>query len=124
MSDYIGDLLSAGRATEKDIEELFSYRLADKLSLVKRQGSFQKAGRLDLLYKNNRGKYILYELKKGIAKLPTLNQIKRYMKACRKKPETIKGIILAKSIDPELEKALSREPNIEARTYFFSIGLK
>lgn len=124
MSDYIGDLLSAGRATEKDIEELFSYRLADKLSLVKRQGSFQKAGRLDLLYENNRGKYILYELKKGIAKLPVLKQIRRYMKACRKKPETLKGIILAKSIDPELEKALSGEPNIEAKTYFFSIGLK
>jgi len=32
MSDYIGDLLSAGKVTGKDIEELFSYRLADKLS--------------------------------------------------------------------------------------------
>ncbi len=45
-------LFSAGKVTEKDIEELFSYRLADKMSLIERQGSFQKAGRLDLLYRN------------------------------------------------------------------------
>lgn len=124
MSDYIADLLSRKELKEKDIEELFSYRLADKLSLVKRQGSFQKAGRLDLLYKNRLGKYILYELKKGIAKLPALDQIKRYMRASKIKPQNIKGVILAKSIDPELYLALRNEPNIEAKTYFFSIELK
>lgn len=124
MSDYIADLLSRKELKEKDIEELFSYRLADKLSLVKRQGSFQKAGRLDLLYKNRLGKYILYELKKGIAKLPALKQIKRYMKASKIKLQDIKGVILAKSIDPELYQALRNKPNIEAKTYFFSIELK
>lgn len=128
MSDYIGDLLSAGRVTEKDIEELFSYRLADKLTLIERQGSFQKAGRLDLLFKNRLGRYMLYELKKGIAKMPVLEQIKRYMKFWTKKlkikPHEITGVILAKSIDPELYKALNDEPNLEARTYFFSIELK
>jgi hypothetical protein len=128
MSDYIGDLLSAGKVTEKDIEELFSYRLADKMSLIERQGSFQKAGRLDLLYRNRLGRYILYELKKGTAKLPALDQIKRYMKFWTKKykikAQNMTGIILAKSIDPDLYKALSRATNIESRTYFFSVELK
>lgn len=128
MSDYIGDLLSTGKVTERDIEELFSYRLAEKLSLVERQGSFQKAGRLDLIYKNRLGRYILYELKKGIAKSAALEQIKRYMASSIKKhkidPNEIKGIILAKSIDPELQQALANEPNIEAKTFFFSIEMK
>lgn len=128
MSDYIGDLLCAGKVNEKDIEELFSYRLADKLALIERQGSFQKAGRLDLLYKNRLGRYVLYELKKDIAKLPALEQIKRYMKFWVKKykitSQNMTGVILAKSIDPDLYKALRKESNIEARTYFFSIDLK
>jgi len=128
MSDYIGDLLAVGKVTEKNIEELFSYRLAEKLSLVERQGSFRKAGRLDLLYKNRLGRYTLYELKKSIAKLPALDQIKRYMKCSIEKHrirlKDIEGVILAKSIDPELAKALSKEPRISAKTYFFSIELK
>ena len=128
MSEYIGDLLCAGKVVEKDIEELFSYRLADKLTLVERQGSFRKAGRLDLLYRNRMGKLILYELKKGIARLPVLDQIKRYMKASLKKYKVtssqIAGVILAKSLDPKLYHAISKEPNITAQTYFFTIGLK
>jgi hypothetical protein len=100
----------------------------EKLSLVERQKFFRKAGRLDLLYKNRLGKYTLYELKKGIAKLSALDQIKRYMKASIKKykitPKDITGVILARSIDPELYKALRGEPRIQAKTYFFSIDLK
>ena len=128
MTDYIGDLLIKSNVTEKDIEELFSYRLADKLFLVDRQGSFKKAGRFDLLYKNYKGYYTLYELKKDIAKPQALDQVKGYMKKSIKKykidADKIKGVILAKSIDPELSKALKNEPDIEAKTYFFSIGMK
>lgn len=128
MSDYIGDLLVAGKVTEKDIEELFLNRLADTLILKDRQGSFKKAGRLDLLFENRSGNFILYELKKDIAKISALDQIKRYMKASMKKYKikrgNIKGIILAKSIDPELYQTLKKETNIEARTYYFSIELK
>jgi hypothetical protein len=128
MSDYIGDLLVAGKVTENDIEGLFLNRLADTLILKDRQGSFKKAGRLDLLFENRSGNFILYELKKDIAKISALDQIKRYMKASMKKYKikrgNIKGIILAKSIDPELYQTLKKETNIEARTYYFSIELK
>jgi RecB family endonuclease NucS len=70
----------------------------------------------------------LYELKKDIAKPQALDQVKGYMKKSIKKykidADKIKGVILAKSIDPELSKALKNEPDIEAKTYFFSIGMK
>jgi len=50
------------------------------------------------------------------------------MKASIKKykitPKDITGVILARSIDPELYKALRGEPRIQAKTYFFSIDLK
>ncbi|HYA11908.1 MAG TPA: hypothetical protein VEF37_02850, partial [Thermodesulfovibrionales bacterium] len=78
MSGYIGDLLVAGKITEKDIEELFFNRLADTLLFVERQGSFKKARRLDLLFKNRLGNFVLYELKKDVAKISALHQIKRY----------------------------------------------
>ncbi len=65
---------------------------------------------------------------KSTAKLPALDQIKRYMKFWTKKykikAQNMTGIILAKSIDPDLYKALSRATNIESRTYFFSVELK
>jgi len=128
MSDYIGQLLCLGKATEADIEELFSYRLGDNLSLIERQGSFKSAGRIDLLYKNRLGKYVLYELKKGVAKLAALEQIKRYMRSAKKKykisASDIAGVVLAHSIDPELALALSKEPSIKAKKYFFGIDLK
>jgi len=66
-------------------------------------------------------------LKKDVAKISALHQIKRYMKACIKKYgikyKNIKGIIIAGSIDPKLYQALKNESDIEAKTYFFSIEL-
>lgn len=130
MSDYIADLLVRGEVAENDIEELFSYRLAEKMQLKERQGFFQKAGRLDLLYMNQAKNYIVYELKKGIATVSALDQIKRYMDACIKKYKlgatNIKGVILARSIDPKLSVALQQEKKykIETQTYSFSIDLK
>lgn len=130
MSDYIADLLVRGEVTENDIEELFSYRLAEKMQLKERQGFFQKAGRLDLFYINQAKNYIVYELKKGIATISALDQIKRYMDACIKKYKlratNIRGVILARSIDPKLsvDLQLEKKYNIETRTYSFSIDFK
>jgi hypothetical protein len=46
------------------------------------------------------------------------------MKKYKIKRGNIRGIILAKSIDPDLYQTLKRETNIEARSYYFSIELK
>lgn len=127
MHDYIADLLLTGTVTEKDIEELFAYRLSDNLELVDRQGSFERGGRLDLLYKKS-NKYTVFELKKSVAELPALSQIKGYMQEVQKKYKidsaNIKGVILSKSIDPALARALTKETNITAKTYYFSIDMK
>ena len=128
MGDHIADLLVRGEVTEKDIEQLFSYRLAETMQLIERQGSFKRAGRLDLLFKNRRRKFIVYELKKSIAKPDALDQIKRYMRASTKRygisKRKIEGVILSKSIDLALAELVKRERNISTQTYSFSIDVK
>jgi len=126
MSSHTADLLLRGRVTEKDIEDLFFYRLMKTARIVSRQGAFRKAGRLDLLVEDRLGQLIVYELKKGVAGPPVLEQVKRYMKGCAKehRGKRIRGVILARGAEPELLEALLKEPNVEFKKYRFSIEMK
>jgi hypothetical protein len=128
MSTHIADLLLRGRVTEKDIEDLFFYRLMKTAKIVSRQGAFRKAGRLDLLVQDRLGNFVVYELKKGVARLPACKQIKGYMKAYAKehhvRAKRIRGVILAQDAEPELLNALRKEPNVEFKKYWFSIEMK
>lgn len=128
MSNHMADLLLRGRVTEKDLEDLFYYRLMKNARIVDRQGAFRNAGRLDLLVKDRLGNFIVYELKKGVARPAALEQINEYMKACKKKynvsARRISGVILARDAEPDLLDALDKEPNVEFKKYWFSIGMK
>ena len=44
----MANLLLRGRVTEKDIEDLFYYRLMNGAKIEDRQGTFRNAGRLSL----------------------------------------------------------------------------
>ncbi len=128
INDFIGKLLIAGSVTEKDIETIFSHRLAIGSIFIGSELSFKQSGRLDLLFKNQHGNYVVYELKKGNAGISALGQIKKYMGAVSKKHDIsknkIKGIILAQSISPDLTHAVRNESNISTKKYYFSIDLK
>ncbi len=128
MSDHMADLLLRGRVTEKDIEDLFYYRLMKNARIVDRQGTFRNAGRLDLLVEDSRGNFVVYELKKGVARLAALKQVKRYMKACAKghdvSTKRISGVILARDAEPDLLDALEKEPKVKFKKYYFSIDMK
>jgi len=126
MSNHMADLLLRGRVTEKDIEDLFYYRLMKNARIVDRQGTLRNAGRLDLLVEDRRGNFVVYELKKGLAGPAALKQVKTYMRACarRYRGKRIRGVILARDAEPELLDALEREPNVEFKKYWFSIEMK
>jgi len=128
MSNHMADLLLRGPVTEKDIEDLFYYRLMKDARIVDRQGAFRNVGRLDLLVKDRFGNFVVYELKKGVARPAALEQINKYMKACEKKynvsAKRISGVILARDAEPELLKALGKGPNVEFKKYWFSIEMK
>ena len=128
MSTHMADLLLRGRVTEKDIEDLFSYRLMKSARILIRQGSFRNAGRLDLLVEDRLGNLVVYELKKGVAGLAALEQVKRYMKAYANEhgvsAKRMRGVVLAQDAEPELLDALRKVPNVEFKKYWFSIEMK
>jgi len=126
MSNHMADLLLRGRVTEKDIEDLFYYRLMKNAKIVKRQGAFRKEGRLDLLVEDRLGNFVVYELKKGVAGPAALKQLKGYMKGCAKehRGKRIRGVILAQDAEPGLLDALGKEPNVKFKKYYFSIEMK
>jgi hypothetical protein len=128
MSDHLAALLLRGRVTEKDIEDLFYYKLTNGATIEEQQGTFVDAGRLDLLVRDRFGDLVVYELKKGVARPAVLKQIHEYMKACEKKyngsARKIRGVILARDAEPGLIDALKREPDIEFRKYWFSVEMK
>jgi hypothetical protein len=128
MSDHMAALLLRGRVTEKDIEDMFYYRLMKDAKIVDRQGTFRNAGRLDLLVKDRLDNLVVYELKKGVARPAVLEQINKYMKACEKKynvsAKRIRGVILARDAEPQLRDELEKEPSVEFKKYWFSIEMK
>jgi hypothetical protein len=126
MSSHMADLLLRGRVTEKDIEDLFFYRLMKSAEIVDRQGTFKKLGRLDLLVKDRLGDFVVYELKKGVAGMGALKQVKAYMKGCAKKYRTrkVSGVILAQDAEPELDVALKKEPRVEFKKYWFRVEMQ
>jgi hypothetical protein len=128
MSNHMADLLLRGRVTEKDIEDLFYYRLMKNARIVDRQDALRNAGRLDLLVQDRRDNFVVYELKKGVARLAVLKQIEGYMKAYAKEHHVsarrIRGVILAQDAEPELLAALRKEPNVEFKKYWFSVEMK
>jgi hypothetical protein len=126
MSNHMADLLLHGRVTEKDIEDLFYYRLMKNARIVDRQGALRNGGRLDLLVEDSCGNFVVYELKKGVAGLAALKQVKGYMKGCSKehRGKRIRGVILAQDAEPGLLDALEKEPNVEFKKYWFRIEMK
>ena len=128
MSNHMADLLLRGRVTEKDIEDLFYYRLMKNAKSVHRQGAFRNAGRLDLVVEDRFGNFVVYELKKGVADPDALKQAQGYMEAYAEEHDVsakrIRGVILARDAEPKLLDALGKGPKVEFKKYYFSIDMK
>ena len=129
MSNHMADLLLRGRVTEKDIEDLFYYKLMKNARIVERQGAFRNKGRFDLVVEDRFGNFIVYELKKGVAGPAALDQVQEYMKGYAEEhpvsAKRIRGVILARDAEPELLDALGKEPQkVKFKKYYFSIEMK
>ena len=129
ISNHMADLLLQGRITERDIENLFFYKLMKNSKVIRRQGAFRKAGRLDILVENRLGHLTVYELKKGLATISALDQVKRYMRALAQEEKgsnkNISGVILARDADPDLRRALNKKPNSDVvfKKYIFRVEM-
>ncbi|NOY79329.1 MAG: DUF1016 family protein [Calditrichaeota bacterium] len=88
-----------------------------------------KVGNIDILAKRKLGKdWLVIELKKGRTSDKTIGQILRYIGWVRKNlaesNAKVKGLIIAKGVDPKLEYALKETENIDVHVYRMNFELK
>ncbi len=123
------------RFYERDVEDRIEQLLPDlRLRIYKDPQTLRsgrqyvcEAGRIDLLCQDNRGDYVVIELKKGEAPNETLLQILRYMSWVRQNlvgdGQKVRGIILTESADSGLVDILGEVPNVSIEYYRVSLEL-
>lgn len=123
------------RFYERDVEDQIEQLLPDlRLRIYKDPQTLRSgrqyvcdAGRIDLLCQDNRGNYVVIELKKGDAPNETLLQILRYMSWVRQNlagdGQNVRGIILTESADSGLVDILGEVPNVSIEYYRVSLEL-
>jgi len=132
VDDYIYRLASQKdeKLLEADIEEMVWFMMLDKnLEYVDRQRG--KDDRIDVAFKNKENDFIIVEIKRGIAGLSALKQIRRYMKIIGRKHKArqLAGVILCRKADFELQTKVKRlkaqgKDNISIDEYKFSIDFR
>jgi hypothetical protein len=115
MSAYLADILIRSKEIkEKDVEHLFLLQLLkQQQQLVKRQYSFKKGGRADLVFKDKSGAFWVYELKRDVATVKTIEQVNGYARQISKQEriplEKINRVIIARDADLQLRLNAKRE---------------
>ncbi len=115
--------------SERNFENIIIERLEDiekGLSLIKRQFSVDPVGRIDLLCEDKNKDLVVIELKKfGVANYSIIDQIARYMGWIKehkaKQGQRVRGIIIVGKTDEKLEYAAKAIPNLQVKSYTFSI---
>ena len=121
-SDYVDSIIlnMIGSYYEQDIEEiLYYYLLNNGYSDVYKQFTLNPEDRPDLILKNSKDEWVVIELKKDIADIDSLIQIKRYLKQLD--DDWVKGIIMCRDHTHELTEAVKKEKSIELKKFRFNI---
>jgi hypothetical protein len=125
-------------ALEKHLEDFLirnweNTDLGRKYELIEEDGKFSQqyptaVGRIDLLVRDKETRqYVVIELKKGHTSDVTVGQVARYMGWVKKNlagSEEVRGIIIARSNDVELQYALETVRNVELFVYKVSFTLE
>jgi hypothetical protein len=110
---------------ERNLEDIVIHRLEDiepGLHLVSRQLS-TPAGRLDLLCKDSKERYVVLELKRRQGTDQVVGQVLRYMGWVMTEHQTsaVRGIIIVPRSDQALMYALRAVPNVEVKEFRLQI---
>lgn len=116
---------------ERDIEKLIASEptiLNNNYTLEGSQIVFSDESRLDLLLKDTiNNEYIVVEIKKGQIDRQALNQIKHYIKQCKKELgySIVKGILIGSSISKNYENEIfnAKKDGITTRTFGWKFAI-
>jgi Predicted nuclease of the RecB family len=96
-------------------------QIENGLELREKEYDTKNAGRIDLLYTDKNGNFVVVETKKGKGSDRVVGQIQRYMgwinRNLAKKDENVRGIIIVNEFDEWLDYAVSVNDNIQLKYY-------
>ena len=123
IDEQIWNRLQDGNYSENDVEEILELvLLSQNYELVQRQWTTRKV-RVDLAFRKG-GEFLVIELKRDVAKLDSLEQLRRYISSVRRehKIKHIKGVIICHESDPRLTEATKNEDDIVVREFRFGMN--
>jgi RecB family endonuclease NucS len=83
-----------------------------------------EGGRIDLVYKDSKGGYVLVELKLGSIGTDALNQLRRYMSFYKSKTtQNVRGVLVCKDIMPAFEEKYQKLKNIKVMCYGWKLAI-
>ena len=98
--------------------------LGSDLILDQRQKDIS-LGRIDLVYKDKTGSYILVELKLGSVGTDALNQLRGYMKYYKAKTkQSVRGVLVCKNIMPAFKEKYQKLSDIKVFCYGWKLNVE
>lgn len=106
---------------ESDLEDIIMRKpnlLEENLTFVRRQHEILPSSRIDLLFTDENGDYVVVELKLGSVGREASNQIRRYIHEIRaSERKRVRGIIVCKDVFPAFRDLYKKLTDVKVHYY-------